>query len=81
MAAEKPEVRHDKIIVPEHMHPNRIHALATQKAQAQVAAGDFVFDVQMGTGYPVGGEQGTDMEWSYSYQVVPPGGQGVKRPR
>jgi hypothetical protein len=29
-----------------------------------------VSDLQLGDGNPVGGNQGTDVEWSFSYQVV-----------
>jgi hypothetical protein len=55
------------------MSVNHVLALAMQKAQAKVRKGSRVADLQLGDGNPVGGEQGTDVEWSYSYQVVPPG--------
>jgi hypothetical protein len=71
--ASQPEVRHDKITVPQRMSVNHVLALAMQKAQAKVRKGSRVADLQLGDGNPVGGEQGTDVEWSYSYQVVPPG--------
>jgi len=29
---------------------------------------------------PVGGEHGTDVEWRYSYQVIPPGGPAADTP-
>jgi len=79
--ASQPEVRHDKITAPERMPINHVQALAMQNAQRKVGKGNKVFDLQLGKGSPVGGEQGTDMEWPYSYQVVPPGGQATARPR
>jgi hypothetical protein len=46
-----------------------------QRAQAKVRKGNRVFDLQLGESNPVGGSQGTNVEWSYSYLVVQkPGG-------
>lgn len=73
--ANQPEVRNDKIIVPQRLTTTHVHALAMQKAQAKVRKGNKVSDLQLGDGNPVGGVQGADVEWSYSYQVVQkPGG-------
>jgi hypothetical protein len=73
--ASQPEVRNDKITVPQRMPKIHVRALALQKAQAKVRKGNTVSDLQLGDGDPVGGNPGTDVEWSYSYQVVPkPGG-------
>ena len=69
--ANQPEVRNDKITVPQRLPINHVRALALQKAQAKVRRGNkVVSDLQLGHGNPVGGSQGTDVEWSYSYQVV-----------
>ncbi|MBO0883235.1 MAG: hypothetical protein J2P17_23440 [Mycobacterium sp.] len=67
-------------MVPEHLPANQVKALAQQKAQSLVGADDRVFDVQLGTSRPVGGEHGTGVEWPYTYQVVPPGGSAAARP-
>jgi hypothetical protein len=76
------DVRHDTIVVPKDMHIAQVRALAEHKAQAQVAEDERVFDLQLGpTAYPVGGDQGTGVEWPFSYQVVPPGGSAGARPR
>ena len=74
--ANQPEVRNDKITVPQRLTTTHVRALALQKAQAKVRRwGNEVSDLQLGAGTPVGGSQGTDVEWSYSYQVVQkPGG-------
>ena len=74
--ANQPEVRNDKITVPRRLPINHVRALALQKAQAKVRRGNkVVSDLQLGDGNPVGGDQGTEVEWSYSYQVVQkPGG-------
>jgi hypothetical protein len=74
--ANQPEVRNDKITVPQRLLPIiHVRALALQKAQAKVRKGYKVSDLQLGDGNPVGGNQGTAVEWSFSYQVVQkPGG-------
>jgi len=73
--ANQPEVRNDKITVPRRLPIYHVRALALQKAQAKVRKGNKVSDLQLGDSNPVGGSQGTDVEWSYSYQVVQkPGG-------
>jgi hypothetical protein len=68
--ADQPEVRNDKITVPQRLPINHVRALAMQRAQAKVRKGNKVSDLQLGDGNPVGGNQGTDVEWSFSYQVV-----------
>jgi len=73
--ANQPEMRNDTITVPQRLSEIHVRALALQKAQAKVRKGNMVSDLQLGDGNPVGGSQGTDVEWSYSYQVVQkPGG-------
>ena len=47
---------------------------AERKAQAQVGDDDMVAFLHLHGSRPVGGEHGTEVEWRYSYQVIPPGG-------
>ncbi|CPR09928.1 hypothetical protein BN971_01667 [Mycobacterium bohemicum DSM 44277] len=68
------ETRQDKITVPRRMPEGHVHALAMQKAQRKVRRGNRVADLQLGESKPVGGGDGTDVEWSFRYQVVPPPG-------
>jgi hypothetical protein len=63
-------VRHDTIVVPETMSPAQVRALAQRKAQAQVGDDDTVGFLHLHGSRPVGG---TEVEWRYSYQVLPPG--------
>jgi hypothetical protein len=67
---DQPEVRDDKITVPQRLPIGHVRALALQKAQRKVRKGDKVADLQLGDSKPVGGGDGTDVEWSYRYQVV-----------
>ena len=66
--------RHDTIVVPETMSPAQVRALAERKAQAQVGDDGMVAFLHLHGSRPVGGEYGTEVEWRYSYQVIPPGG-------
>ena len=59
---------------PETMSPAQVRALAERKAQAQVGDDDMVAFLHLHGSRPVGGEHGTEVEWRYSYQVIPPGG-------
>ena len=72
--ADASNVRHDTIVVPERMSQARVRALAQRKAQAQVGDDDTVAFLHFHGSRPVGGESGTEVEWRYSYQVIPPGG-------
>ena len=72
--ADASNVRHDTIVVPETMSPAQVRALAQRKAQAQVGDDDGVAFLHLHGSGPVGGEYGTEVEWRYSYQVIPPGG-------
>lgn len=67
---DQPEVRDDKITVPQRLPIGHVRALALQKAQRKVGKGNKVADLQLGDSKPVGGGGGTDMQWSYRYQVV-----------
>ena len=72
--ADASNVRHDTIVVPETMSPAQVRTLAERKAQAQVGDNDIVAFLHLHGSRPVGGEHGTEVEWRYSYQVIPPGG-------
>jgi hypothetical protein len=72
--ADASNVRHDTIVVPETMSPAQVRALAERKAQALVGDDDRVAFLHLHGSRPVGGEYGTEVEWRYSYQVIPPGG-------
>ena len=54
--------------------PIRLRTLAQRQAQAQVGDNDMAAFVHLHGSRPVGGEHGTEVEWRYSYQVIPPGG-------
>jgi hypothetical protein len=75
--ADASNVRHDTIVVPETMSPAQVRALAERKAQAQVGDDDMVAFLHLHGSRPVGGEHGTEVEWRYSYQVIPPAGPGA----
>ena len=72
--ADASNVHHDTIVVPERMSPAQVKALAKRKAQAQVGDDDMVAFLHLHGSRPVGGEYGTEVEWRYSYQVIPRGG-------
>ena len=78
--ADASNVRHDTIVVPERMSPAQVRALAERKAQAQVGDDDMVAFLHLHGSRPVGGEYGTEVEWRYSYQVIPPAAQLPIRP-
>ena len=63
-------VRHATIVVPETMSPAQVRALAQRKAQAQVGDHGTVAFLHLHGSRPVGD---TEVEWRYSYQVLPPG--------
>jgi hypothetical protein len=75
--ADASNVRHDTIVVPETMSPAQVRALAERKAQAQVGDDDMVAFLHLHGSRPVGGEHGTEVEWRYSYQVIPAGGSAA----
>ena len=72
--ADASNVRHDTIVVPETMSPAQVRALVQRKAQAQVGDDDTVAFLHLHGSRRVGGEYRTEVEWRYSYQVIPPGG-------
>src|ERR1700739_4275884 len=72
--ADASNVRHDTIVVAETMSAAQVRARAERRAQAQVGDDDVVAFLHLHGSRPVGGEHGTEVEWRYSYQVIPPGG-------
>ena len=74
--ADGSNVRRDTIVVPETMSPAQVRELAQRKAQAQVGDNYAVAFLHLHGSRPVGGEQGGEVEWRYSYQVIAPGGRG-----
>jgi hypothetical protein len=68
--ADASNVRHATIVVPETMSPAHVRALAQRKAQAQVGDDDTVAFLHLHGSRAVGG---TEVEWRFSYQVLPPG--------
>jgi hypothetical protein len=69
--ADASNVRHDTIVVPETMSPAQVSALAKRKLKLKSAT---MTRSRFASPRPVGGEYGTEVEWRYSYQVMPPGG-------
>ena len=68
--ANQTEVRTDKITVPQRMNETQVKALAMQKAQYKVRGGKSISELHLGDSSPVTGDQGSEVEWSYSYHVV-----------
>ena len=71
--ADASSVRHDTIVVPEMMSPAQVRALAERKAQSQVGEDETVAFLHLHGSRPVG-EHGTEVEWRFSYKVIPPDG-------
>jgi hypothetical protein len=69
-------VRHDSIVVPEGMSPAQVRPLAQRKAQAQVGDDEVVTFLHLHRSRPVD----TDVEWRYSYQVIPRDGVPANTP-
>jgi hypothetical protein len=68
--ADASNVRHDTIVVPEGMTQAQVWTLANRKAQAQTGDDDMVAFLHIHGSRPVG----IEVEWRYSYQVIPRGG-------
>jgi len=64
-------VRHDTVTVPAGLSPVEVRALAERKAQSQVTGDDMVAFVHLHGSRPVAGSSGSEVEWRYSYHVVP----------
>ena len=65
------EVRHDTVTVPAGLSPVEVRAVAERKAQSQVTGGDMVAFVHLHGSRPVPGSSGSEVEWRYSYHVIP----------
>jgi len=72
--ADASNVHRDRIVVPESMSPAQVKALAMRKAQAQVGDDEMVAFLHLHGSRQFDGECGTEVEWRYSYQVIPRGG-------
>jgi hypothetical protein len=72
--ADASNVRHDTIVVPETMSQAQVRALAERKAKTQVGDEDMVAFLHLHGSRSVSGGHGTEVEWRYSYQVIPGGG-------
>jgi hypothetical protein len=68
------EVRHDTITVPAGVSPAEAKALAERKAQSQVGGGERISFVHLHGSRPAPGSSGSEMEWRYSYHVIPSDG-------
>jgi len=78
----EPGIRHGKIRWPnEHgVNPNEVRRAAEQEAWSTVAEGEMVYGLHLEGGLAEKGNNAV-MVWSYSYQVVKPGGQAAARNR
>ena len=68
------EVRRDTVTVPAGMSPAEVEALAEQKAQSQVGSGERISFVHLHGSRPAPGSSGSEVEWRYSYHVIPSDG-------
>jgi hypothetical protein len=68
------EVRHDTVTVPAGLSPVEVRAVAERKAQSQVTDGDVIAFVHLHGSRPVAGTSGSEVEWRYSYHVIPSDG-------
>ena len=72
--ANASEVRHDTITVPTGVSPAEAKALAERKAQSQVTGGERISFVHLHGSRPATGSSGSEIEWRYSYHVIPSDG-------
>lgn len=83
----EPDIRRGTILWPNEpgANPNAVYAqvraAAMHRAESSITEGDMVFDLQIETSYAATGTNAEVMEWTYSYQVIPPGGGAAVRPR
>jgi hypothetical protein len=82
MTNTEPDIRHGKIRWPNQrgVNPNAVLQAAREQAWSTVAEGEEVFDLRLEGGVVEKGNNSV-MVWSYSYQVVKPGGQAAARYR
>ena len=72
--ADASNVRHDTIVVPERMSPAQVRRGRSGRLKFKSATMTWWPVLHLHGSRPVGGEYGTEVEWRYSYQVIPPGG-------
>jgi hypothetical protein len=75
--AHASRVHHDTIVVPVRMSAAEVQALAQRKAIAQAGEDATVAFVHLHGSRPLGAEE---VEWRYSYQVIPPGDETTSTP-
>ena len=68
------EKRRGEVLVTEGSPGDVVRAAAHAKAQSMVGEDDWVENLVLGTGYPVGGDDGTQAAWPFTFEVLPPGG-------
>jgi len=68
--AKASRVHHDTIVVPVRMSAAQVRALAQREAIAQAGEDATVAFVHLHGSRPLGAGE---VEWRYSYQVIPPG--------
>lgn len=75
--ANASRVHHDTIVVPVTMSAAQVRALAQRKANAQAGEDAAVAFVHLHGSRPLGAEE---VEWRYSYQVIPPDDAATSTP-
>jgi hypothetical protein len=74
------EKRHGEVLVTEGTPGDVVRAAAHAKAQSMVGEDDWVENLQLGSGHPVGGEHGNQVAWPFTFEVLPPGGSVARSP-
>lgn len=67
------EQRHGEVLVTEGTPIEYVKAAAYAKAQSMVGEGQWIDNLELGTGYPIGGEDGTMVLWPFTFDVKPAG--------
>lgn len=65
--------QHGEVLVTEGTPGEIVKVAAYAKAQSMVAEGQWVDNLELGTGRPVGGENGTHVLWPFTFEVSPGG--------
>jgi len=63
-------VEHDRIMVPKAMTPAEVRVLAEQQAKSKLAEGYRVVFLYLHGARPITGDDGSQVEWRYSYQRI-----------
>lgn len=64
------EKQHGEVLVTEGTPGEIVKVAAYAQAQSMVAEGQWVDNLELGTGHPVGGEDGTQVLWSFTFDVT-----------